>query len=513
MRCSAADSQPVELRADTRERQTDSGRVGLNLAAAQAAHSLPRRSFTTSPPFVRGVIRLADFLALLTSGSLITALYVRPLDERLLTHYAVPLVLAPLLLVALIGSFNGYAALFRLRPFAASGRATALWAAVVAGFTLLVFFLKIGEEFSRVWLAAWFVCGAAALVVVRYAATRVLRRWREAGLLTKRAVLIGGGAEAAELIQALEADPNADVRICGIFDDRDASRAPALAGGYPRLGRIDEIIEFGRQADIDMLIVALPVTAEPRLADLFRRVSVLPIDIRLSVQTSRVRFRPRAYSFLGSVPLLDVFDKPIAHWDAVTKRVFDVTIASAALVVLSPLMLATAAAIRLDAPGPVVFRQRRWGFNNEVIEVWKFRSMYHHLADPTAKQVVTRGDPRVTRVGRFIRKTSIDELPQLFNVIRGDLSLVGPRPHAVNAHIANRPWEQIVDGYFARHKVKPGVTGWAQVCGWRGEIDSEEKIRQRVEHDLFYIENWSILFDAYILFLTPFRLFTSENAY
>jgi exopolysaccharide biosynthesis polyprenyl glycosylphosphotransferase len=193
--------------------------------------------------------------------------------------------------------------------------------------------------------------------------------------------------------------------------------------------------------------------------------------------------------------------------------VFDVTVASLALVLLSPLLLATMLAIRLDAPGPVFFRQRRYGFNNEVIEVLKFRSMYHHMADPAARQVVTKNDPRVTRVGRFIRKTSIDELPQLWNVIAGSLSLVGPRPHAVNAHMQNQLFEQLVDGYFARHRVKPGITGWAQVNGWRGEIDSDDKIRRRVEHDLSYIENWSVFFDLYILALTPVRLLNAEGAY
>ena len=169
--------------------------------------------------------------------------------------------------------------------------------------------------------------------------------------------------------------------------------------------------------------------------------------------------------------------------------------------------------MKLESKGPVLFKQKRYGFNNEIIEVLKFRSMFTEMADPDAKQVVTKGDPRVTRVGRFIRKTSIDELPQLFNVLAGSLSLVGPRPHAVNAHTDNKTWDDVVDGYFARHKVKPGVTGWAQINGWRGEVDTPEKIQNRVECDVYYIENWSILFDLKILFLTPFRLLNSENAY
>ena len=177
-------------------------------------------------------------------------------------------------------------------------------------------------------------------------------------------------------------------------------------------------------------------------------------------------------------------------------------------------MALTALAIKLDSKGPVLFRQKRYGFNNELIEVYKFRSMYVDQADANAARLVTKDDPRVTRVGRFIRKTSLDELPQLFNVVfKGNLSLVGPRPHALQAKAADRLYNDVVDGYFARHRVKPGITGWAQINGWRGETDTAEKLQHRIEHDLYYIENWSVPFDLYIIAMTPFRLLHTENAY
>jgi exopolysaccharide biosynthesis polyprenyl glycosylphosphotransferase len=189
-------------------------------------------------------------------------------------------------------------------------------------------------------------------------------------------------------------------------------------------------------------------------------------------------------------------------------------VGSLMLIALSPVMAAVAIAIKLDSRGPVLFRQKRYGFNNELIEVFKFRSMYVEASDATAAKLVTKDDPRVTRVGRFIRKTSLDELPQLFNVVfKGNLSLVGPRPHATHAKAASQLYDQVVDGYFARHRVKPGITGWAQVNGWRGETDTPQKIQRRVEHDLFYIENWSIFFDLYILARTPFALLKTESAY
>ena len=172
-----------------------------------------------------------------------------------------------------------------------------------------------------------------------------------------------------------------------------------------------------------------------------------------------------------------------------------------------------ALAVKLDSRGPVLFRQKRYGFNNELIEIYKFRSMYVDQADANAAKLVTKDDPRVTRVGRFIRKTSLDELPQLFNVLKGELSLVGPRPHALQAKAADRLYQDVVDGYFARHRVKPGITGWAQINGWRGETDTEEKTQKRVEHDLYYIDNWSVFFDLYILLKTPLALLRGENAY
>ncbi len=176
-------------------------------------------------------------------------------------------------------------------------------------------------------------------------------------------------------------------------------------------------------------------------------------------------------------------------------------------------MLLIALAIKLDSKGPALFRQKRLGFNNEQIDVDKFRTMFADATDAEAAKLVTKHDPRVTSVGRFLRKTSLDELPQFFNVVKGDLSLVGPRPHALKAKAADRLYAEAVDGYFARHRVKPGVTGWAQINGWRGETDTQEKILRRVEHDLFYIENWSVTFDLYILLMTPIALLKGDNAY
>ncbi|QZO02513.1 undecaprenyl-phosphate glucose phosphotransferase [Chenggangzhangella methanolivorans] len=392
------------------------------------------------------------------------------------------------------------------------GRLLGAWTLVFAGFAVIGAFFDFGGMVARNWLGFWFVFGAGGFIFSRACLVVMVQRWARDGRLGRKAVIVGGGEPAADLIRALESTPGNDVNICGVFDDRSNDRSPAIVAGYPKLGNIAELVEFGRLAKIDLLIVTIPVSAKGRVAEILKTLWVLPVDIRLSAHTDKLRFRPRAYSYLGAIPMVELAEKPIQNWDFVAKRAFDLIVGTLALIFLAPLMIGAAIAIKLDTKGPVL-PPKRYGFNNEVISIFKFRSMKHEMADPDAKVVVTKGDPRVTRVGRFIRKTSIDELPQLFNVLKGELSLVGPRPHAVNAHTSQRLWNDVVDGYFARHKVKPGVTGWAQINGWRGEIDDNEKLRKRVDHDLYYIENWSILFDAVILAKTPFALTKSENAY
>jgi exopolysaccharide biosynthesis polyprenyl glycosylphosphotransferase len=222
----------------------------------------------------------------------------------------------------------------------------------------------------------------------------------------------------------------------------------------------------------------------------------------------RARFVP----YFG-ITALRVTQKPIEGWGYVLKWLEDKVIASIAILLLSPILLGVAIAIRLESKGPILFRQTRYGFNNKLIEVFKFRSMYHESRDAHAEVQTVKHDRRVTRVGRFIRRASLDELPQLFNVLRGEMSIVGPRPHAVRTKAAGRLFEDVVKEYAVRHKIKPGITGWAQVNGWRGETDTEEKIKKRVECDLYYIENWSIQLDLEIILRTAFAVFSSKGAY
>jgi Undecaprenyl-phosphate glucose phosphotransferase len=367
---------------------------------------------------------------------------------------------------------------------------------------------------QRSWLLFWFLGAWAILAAARLILARALARWSADGRLARRAVVVGGGESAHELLQTLERTPNAAVQILGTFDDRDKTRSPEQLGPYNKLGRVEDLARFCREQRVQLLIIALPLSAEDRILHILKRVWVLPIDIRIAVRGSKLQLCSRSYSYIGDVPFLPIFDKPMSDWSMALKEVHDRLLAGLALVVFSPLFAAIATAIKLDSRGPVLFKQIRYGFNNEKIEVYKFRSMCVEKMDADGAESVTRDDMRVTRIGRILRRSSLDELPQLFNVaVKGDLALVGPRPHALQSKACAHLFEEVVDGYFARHRVKPGVTGWAQINGWRGGIESVEQIEQRVAHDLYYIENWSILLDLRILLRTPLALITAENAY
>jgi Undecaprenyl-phosphate glucose phosphotransferase len=466
------------------------------------------------PPIViTGAVRAIEFLIVAALGFAIYLGYVEREGQSAHVIYLAAVLTAAAantLMLQVLDLYGVPALSAFVRSFA---RIALGWTFVVVGLMVGAFFGKVGADFSRVWIASWYVSALLMLFSERLVLSRLVRGWIREGRLNRRAVIVGGGAETEELIKALEASRDTDIRIVGIFDDRGNDRVSSIIAGYPKLGNIDELVEFARNSRLDLLVVALPVTAEKRLLQLLKKLWVLPVDIRLSAHNNRLRFRPRIYSYIGNVPFIDVTDKPIADWDHVKKWLFDKIVASLALIVLAPLMAVIALLIKLDSKGPVLFRQKRQGFNNELIQIYKFRSMYVDQSDLDANKLVTKDDPRVTRIGRFLRRTSLDELPQLFNVLKGDLSLVGPRPHALKAKAENKLYSEVVDGYFARHRVKPGVTGWAQISGWRGETDTQEKIERRVEHDLYYIENWSVTFDLYICLTTPFALLRGENAY
>jgi Undecaprenyl-phosphate glucose phosphotransferase len=466
-----------------------------------------------SPIVLAGTVRLIEFLLTLLVGSALYVAYVVPV-EGFEWHYVVGIAS-----IATMATFALQAAdVYQVQAFRGHEkqymRLAAAWSVVFLIAISVSFFAKAGDEFSRVWLGGFYAIGLATLILFRRGLFLLVRRWTKQGRLDRRTVVVGADERGEALINSISAQRDTDIHIVGLFDDRGDDRSPTTIAGSQKLGTVDNLVEFARRTRIDLVIFSLPISAETRILQMLKKLWVLPVDIRLAAHSNTLRFRPRAYSYIGNVPVIDVLDKPITDWDVVTKWLFDRVIGGLLLVLASPFMLLAAIAIKLDSRGPVFFKQNRYGFNNELIEVYKFRSMYVDKCDATAANLVTKGDDRVTRVGAFLRKTSIDELPQLINVaIKGNLSLVGPRPHAIHAKAENRLYDEAVDGYFARHRVKPGITGWAQVNGWRGETDTQEKIQRRVEHDLYYIENWSVLLDLYILARTPIAVINTKNAY
>jgi Undecaprenyl-phosphate glucose phosphotransferase len=463
---------------------------------------------------LEGLVRLAEFLLILLIGVAARFVYATPSRDHDSPYLFIGL---PLIAACTVLAFQclGLYKISAFRNFSANALRLIVALSFVYGLALAaVLAFRLDDVYSRSFMLSWFGCGLVVLSCERTTLSLAVDKLIRTGQLVRRTVLVGGGPAADSLLQQLAEHPQADLQILGIFDDRTDARSPTVVAGSPKLGTIDDLIQFARRTRIDLVIFTLPITAEQRLLQMLRKLWVLPIDIRLAAHMNKLHFRPRSYSYIGAVPLIDIFDKPIADWDLVVKYCFDKIAGSLCLLLLSPLMAIVALAVKLDSKGPVLFKQKRYGFNNEVIEIYKFRSLRIDELDFDAAKLVTRDDPRVTRVGRFIRKTSLDELPQLLNVVfRGNLSLVGPRPHALHGKAAEKQYDEVVDGYFARHRVRPGITGWAQIHGWRGETDTPEKIQGRVECDLYYIENWSILLDIYILLATPFALLKTRDVY
>lgn len=506
------------LRLDPKQAVLDHVAAGSSIAEQPHVLSEAARRIVATPmeptysgAVIVGIAQIVEALLLATIGYGIYASYVGGQDHA----FYLPVIFASVLLANVLFNVARTHRIPAYRTFVSqTGLVLGMWTVVMLALSVAAFFFKASDQVSRIWLVSWYLAGGIALISFRFSLRGIVRHWTNQGKLKRRTVIVGGGKDAEVLIESIRKGADNDIRLFGLFDDRVDDRSPDMVAGCPKLGRVSDLIEFARQTRVDLVIVSMPLSAETRVLQMLRQLWVLPVDIRLSAHMSKLRFTSRAYSYVGDVPVFDMADRPITDWNLIFKWCFDKFVAVSALILLSPVMVATAIAIKLESKGPVLFRQKRHGFNNELIEIYKFRSMYTDRTDASAAKLVTKNDPRVTKVGKFIRKTSIDELPQIFNVLKGQLSIVGPRPHALEAKAANTLYYEAVDGYFARHRVKPGMTGWAQIHGWRGETDTIDKIMQRVNHDLYYIENWSILLDAYIVVMTPVSLFSkNENAY
>jgi Undecaprenyl-phosphate glucose phosphotransferase len=423
-------------------------------------------------------------------------------------------------LVVLLGTIVGvnflqFSGAYRFRSFArldsAVGRVLLGWLGTFAALFLATRLFEPVTAADGPWAAAWFSAAFALMGICRFVLWRCMQGWQRAGRLGEVVAIVGTGAIAQRLLRDFTAG-HANLRVIGVYDD-DAAHLPAHCMGHPIRGTVDDLVNDARRLNIDTVIVALPLAADRLLVETLNRLCLVPVHVRLCPDAFGLRLGTVQASHIAGHTFLNVIDRPLSDWRMIAKAVEDRLLGAAILAMISPLLLAIAILIKLDSPGPVLFRQKRYGFNNQLIEVLKFRSMYAEQADANAEQLTRRNDPRITRIGAFLRRTSLDELPQFINVVRGEMSIVGPRPHALSAKAGTLLYQEAIKYYDARHRMKPGITGWAQINGWRGETDTVEQIKKRVEHDLYYIEHWSIFLDLKIIARTVLGGFTGHHAF
>jgi Undecaprenyl-phosphate glucose phosphotransferase len=383
-------------------------------------------------------------------------------------------------------------------------------AVVILMLTACLFVLKISDNVSRLWLATWSATSAFALCGFRLLTVSTAMRLRTSGRLAKNIAIVGA-SEMGQQLASKAIQQCVGARLVGIFDER-RSRFVKSGNGVARVQQLSILDELLCRGAVDEIVIAIPPNASNRILELSRRFHPFSVSLRVLAPEGYENFRVLDSRRYGDIGTFRVMGKPLDEVATLVKRIEDVVIAVFCLLLTLPLVLLIALCVKLDSRGPVLFRQKRLGANNLPFDLLKFRSMYVEQTDLLGHQLTRAGDPRITRVGRLLRMTSLDELPQLINVLRGEMSLVGPRPHAMAASAAGIAYARAINEYPIRHRVKPGITGWAQVNGWRGETTTIEQIRRRVEHDLYYIENWSLSFDLLILGRTVFAVLSRANA-
>jgi putative colanic acid biosynthesis UDP-glucose lipid carrier transferase len=389
-------------------------------------------------------------------------------------------------------------------------RLATAWLAVVAMLLLAAFLTKTSAVYSRKMMTAWVVVAPTFLWAWRLVTRVVLQEARVRGYNTRAAAIVGVSAVGERLAERIASSPWMGVRLVGFFDDRSIARLePSNEAQIEVQGGFDALVEKARNREVDIVYIALPPRAEPRINALVRRLADTTASVCLAYDFGGYDLLSARWSSVGDVPVMNVVEDPFHGVDGMVKRLEDIVMAGLILVMISVPMAVIALAVKLTSKGPIFFRQRRYGLNGEEIRVLKFRTMT--VCEDGDKVVqATRNDQRITPLGGFLRRTSLDELPQFLQVLTGTMSIVGPRPHAV-AH--NEQYRSLIRGYMRRHKVKPGITGWAQINGWRGETDTVEKMEKRVQYDLEYINRWNLGFDLKIIVLTVWTVLRSRNAY
>jgi Undecaprenyl-phosphate glucose phosphotransferase len=375
---------------------------------------------------------------------------------------------------------------------------------------IMAFLTKSLSDVSRVWTVLWLISWGGVAVASRAGATRLMTARVAKGDLYESIAVIGATDWAYQLCAQLTKQKIPPLRILGVFDDRQDRIAEPFARS---VRTVEELLELGRRVHIDRVVLALPLEAEARILQLSRRLKALSVNILACPDLRKFELLRRPIVDQAGMPAIRIAARPISDGHFLLKTATDKLVCIALLVMLVPVLLVIALGIKCSGPGPVLFRQKRHGYNNREFEVLKFRSMRVEATDASGARQTVREDSRVSSFGAVLRRTSLDELPQLINVLRGDMSLVGPRPLPIGMRTHDLYNHEIVEEYAHRHRVRPGITGWAQVNGSRGATESPQQLQKRVEMDLFYIENWSLLFDFKILMLTIVHLLRPKNAF
>lgn len=385
---------------------------------------------------------------------------------------------------------------------------TLRWALLMAFLYLLLKLSGLGSLFDKRVLWTWAIATPGVLWLGELAAHHTLTKGKASAQSTRNAIIVGATSRGVQLEQTLAGRPSLGIRLVGYFEDRDDSRLPTECQ-QRILGRLADVGEYVAKHRIDIVYITLPMTPHPRIVELLGSLRDSTASIYFAPDLSVFDLVQPRFDLVDGIPVIAVCESPFYGVRGFAKRMSDIVISASALVLLSPLLLATALAVRLTSPGPALYKQKRYGLDGREIIVYKFRSLSVVEDGEKSYTQVSRNDTRVTPVGKFIRKTSIDELPQLFNVLMGNMSIVGPRPHAV---AVNETYRRQIPGYMVRHKVKPGITGWAQVNGYRGG-DDLDSMTMRISFDLEYLRHWSLGLDLIIVLKTAAMIWSDRHAY
>ena len=381
---------------------------------------------------------------------------------------------------------------------------------MILGLLLLAYASKTTATFSRLEIGTWWLLLPLTLMAIRIIIRSILRHFRQGGYNIRSVAIAGNGIGSQRLAHEFESNDWMGIVVAGFFDDRQKPREDAgLNIDATSSGNFDDLIRGAKSNLYDEIYVSLPMKSEDLINRLLKELADTSIPVHVVPDIFTFKMMHARTSHIGAIPIVSIYEAPMDDMEAILKRVLDITLSTIIVFIIAIPMLIIALAIKLTSRGPVLFKQRRYGQSGNEIEVWKFRSMSVTEDGNNIKQA-SKGDARITPLGAFLRRTSLDELPQFFNVLQGTMSIVGPRPHAV-AH--NELYRKSIDGYMLRHLVKPGITGWAQVNGWRGETDTDEKMQKRIEYDMEYLQNWSLFLDLKIIFMTIWKGFINKNAY